>query len=319
MSFVSLSRALPGSLTALGLGLTRGSPGKAGVGTESLCWFPHLPRTLCISSESLVMDLGWLQKGQGEVAYVSSNYILSLCSSACAWVSFLLPHCPGCRGGRPYSFVGRARLLFYTSHIIGGGVVLGARKGWEAPNSASPLGRLLGSALLLVLHIPVLFLWVMAWRYGKATVSPSHGADKSGTTMLWSQNHSKPRAVQHQCQKQPCRIKSSFWTGSVAWHRQYGFQGFVHHSFPLSQAQEQGGRFNQRKQPPSCLCPRGYVDVTYGEHPPSHLCPGSHMELSKWWTPVVCKTVVYTVVTDIVAVTVCSLFHGFFFFLLSQS
>lgn len=57
----------------LGMGLTRDSPGEAGVEVGSvLVWrFPHLPRTLCISSALVEMDLGWSQGSQGEVAFVS--------------------------------------------------------------------------------------------------------------------------------------------------------------------------------------------------------------------------------------------------------
>lgn len=114
---------------APGTGSHQGSPGEAGVEVGSLCWFPHLPRTLCISSAPMVMDLGWLQKGQGEVAFVSPIHhhipvLLSMCTGELfiASLSWL-------QRGRLYTHVGSARLLFYTSHVIAGGVVLGARKG----------------------------------------------------------------------------------------------------------------------------------------------------------------------------------------------
>lgn len=200
---------------------------------------------------------------------------------------------------------------------------MGGQKRWSAPpeipHFASLLGRWLGSALLgsssAVYTHPFLFLWDVAWRHGKVTVSPGHGADKSRIAVLWSQTPADPAWCNTSVRSS--HVESSPASELAAWHDtdNLAFRGLstiVFHCLGLRD------RDNQPKEVATVLSlSQGLHGCDLGEHPPSCLCPSSHMELSQGGELLSClKNLLFfhTFVIDTVAVTVCSLFCCFFSF-----
>lgn len=130
----------------------------------------------------------------------------------------------------------------------------------EILHFASPLGRSLDQLCwdhpLLLLLIPVLFLWNVAWRHGEAPVSPGHGADKSRTkAVLWSQTPADPA-------RYSTSARSSHVESSPASEQQCAMTQTIYPPLLSIVLGSETGRINQRKWPPSCICPRGCVDVT---------------------------------------------------------
>lgn len=183
--------------------------------------------------------------------------------------------------------MGRARLLFYNSHIIAGGVVLGARKGEHTPRSTLfclSIGEVVGISSVRI---------VLCCCHSSPSCS---SGTRLGDTV-------KPPCPQDMVLTKAgplcCGVKTPAETGAVPvpeaavrdqvqllnWQRGMAQTIWLSGVCPplFSIVLGSGtGRTNQRKWPPSCLCPKGCMDVTDGEHLPSCLCLGSHGTKSRW-------------------------------------
>lgn len=173
------------------------------------------------------------------------------------------------RGGRAQHCVGMAILLFFTTHIIPGGLGFRGKKRWIQPWKCTllpPSVQQIGCKdLPCGLHplppmpIPYLFLWDTTTRcaekrhrWGKHRVEPRGGGEPEpswvqpelkGANLSWGepsgarQSGQKPR---HQCRKQLCGIESSIQSSSMVRCGQSCFWGFVCHCFLLPWTQGQG-------------------------------------------------------------------------------